>query len=111
MTTFPALLTAYRQRAGLNQSALAALAGLSHTTVCRFESREREPARETVAVLADALRLDDADELRFYLAAGFVPTRVARSEATMEMMVAVAQAMERTVTKERSRTVRLEKVA
>ncbi|WP_181448720.1 ATP-binding protein [Nonomuraea aridisoli] len=61
-TTFGGLLRAWRERALLTQEELAAQAGLSARTIGRLETGElRRPRSTSVRLLAEALRLDDAE--------------------------------------------------
>jgi predicted ATPase/DNA-binding XRE family transcriptional regulator len=63
--SFAALLRRYRLAAGLPQMALAERAGLSVRAISDLERGERlRPYKETVALLADALRLSAADRRR-----------------------------------------------
>jgi len=71
---FAALLRWCRRRAGLGQATLAELSGLGVRTIRDLElGRTSHPHRESVRLLADALRLEgDAGE-RFRRAAGHAP--------------------------------------
>lgn len=72
MTTFPALLKHYRERARHSQSRLAELAGFDHSYISRLESGARTPTWEAVGKIADALKLDDADWQALLISAGFI---------------------------------------
>jgi transcriptional regulator with XRE-family HTH domain len=61
VTRFGARLRALRVARGLNQSALAELAGCDSTTVVRLESEAQEPAWPLVLDLAEALGVTPDD--------------------------------------------------
>ena len=69
--TFPDALRAFRVSAGVTQWRLAQRAGYDHSTVSRWESGDRQPTRESVEALADALGLHDGDRARLLASAGF----------------------------------------
>src|SRR5215813_11207277 len=72
---FAALLKQYRLEAGLTQEALAERAHLSRGAVSTLERGERlAPRKDTVALLATALRLA-SDQLNTLLAAAVRPSR------------------------------------
>jgi transcriptional regulator with XRE-family HTH domain len=72
---FRALLRHHRKRAGQTQQQLADLAALSLRAVRNLElGRSVQPRRETVQLLADALRLEGRARAEFEAAAGYVPT-------------------------------------
>lgn len=54
-STFSARLRAARERAGLSQADLAAKAGFQPSAISHFENARREPAFDTLKILADAL--------------------------------------------------------
>lgn len=67
---FPELVRQTRLRAGLTQQQLADLSALSVRAVRDLEAgRVRRPRRDTVRLLADALRLGSIDQSEFLLAA------------------------------------------
>jgi len=67
--SFAALLRRYRNGAGLTQEELAGRAGLSARTIAYLERRESQaPQRETVELLAEALRLSEREHAAFKLA-------------------------------------------
>ncbi|OXM52841.1 helix-turn-helix domain-containing protein [Amycolatopsis alba] len=71
MVLFAELLKDYRGRSGLTQQQLADFATLSVRAIRDLESgRVRRPRRESVGLLADALRLGDPERLRLLAAAG-----------------------------------------
>jgi len=55
--SFPGRLKELRQAAGLTQSRLAELAGLSKNGIAQLEQGSRDPAWATVFALAQALRV------------------------------------------------------
>jgi tetratricopeptide (TPR) repeat protein/transcriptional regulator with XRE-family HTH domain len=68
--SFGALLRQYRQAAGLSQEALAERARLSRTAIDTLERGvRRTPRKATVALLAEALSLTDAERTRLEAAA------------------------------------------
>src|SRR5215207_4430314 len=80
-TQFGALLRRLRLTAGLTQEALAERAGVSAKAVRGLErDPNRAPRLETVALLADALRLDPTERARLLAAAR--PESVAPAEPT-----------------------------
>src|SRR5215216_6428063 len=80
-TQFGALLRRLRLTAGLTQEALAGRAGVSAKAVRGLErDPNRAPRLETVALLADALRLDPTERARLLAAAR--PESVAPAEPT-----------------------------
>jgi transcriptional regulator with XRE-family HTH domain len=72
---FPALLKAYRERAKLSQSRLAAITEppIDRSFMSRLEKGERVPSWRTVDHLADAMKLRDEDRDMLLMAAGFLP--------------------------------------
>lgn len=74
-TLFGATLRRYRNGTNgyppLSQSALAERAHLDHSYVSRLETGSREPRRDVVNRLADALRLDPDEREELLLSAGF----------------------------------------
>lgn len=68
-----------REAAGLSQNALAKSAGLNASYINRLESGEREPPRpETVILLAEGLGASREERDRLLVAAGHLPTAMAR---------------------------------
>jgi len=66
VASFASLVRRWRLAAGLSQEALASRAGLSVEAIRRLEQGTRTaPRRETVALLAAALKLPPADRARF----------------------------------------------
>jgi transcriptional regulator with XRE-family HTH domain len=82
LTEFGQRLSELRQARGWSQVKLAQEAGLDPSTVSRFEAGSREPERDTVLKIADALVLPVVDRERLLAAAGF------RSEAWDDPMLA-----------------------
>jgi transcriptional regulator with XRE-family HTH domain/tetratricopeptide (TPR) repeat protein len=73
--TFGELLKRYRAAAHLTQDELAERAGLSAKAISALERGERQaPRRETVALLAEALRLSESERAQFIAAARQRPT-------------------------------------
>ncbi|MGW1838052.1 helix-turn-helix domain-containing protein [Streptomyces sp. NPDC002067] len=69
--SFAELLKSYRGRSGLTQQQLADFATLSVRAIRDLESgRVRRPRRESVGLLADALRLGDPERLQLHAAGG-----------------------------------------
>lgn len=74
--TFGALLKRYRTRAAISQEQLAEHAGLSVETISALErGARRSPYRDTIGLLADALRLGPAERGLLESAAGRSSTR------------------------------------
>jgi transcriptional regulator with XRE-family HTH domain len=73
LRTFVGLLTDLRQRRGMSQGRLAAECGFDSSYLSRLEAGNREPSRETVAVLCEALGLDRAEQVRLYATCGLLP--------------------------------------
>ncbi|URN14609.1 MULTISPECIES: helix-turn-helix domain-containing protein [Streptomyces] len=70
-TSFAELLKEHRDRSGLTQQQLADFATLSVRAIRDLESgRVRRPRRESVELLADALRLSGPERLRLHAAGG-----------------------------------------
>jgi len=70
----PTMLAAYRRRALLTQEELADRSGLSVRTIRELEAgRVRRPRRESLRLLADALRLADQERAALTTADGAVP--------------------------------------
>ncbi|MCQ0003187.1 helix-turn-helix domain-containing protein [Streptomyces sudanensis] len=68
-TSFAELLKDHRDRSGLTQQQLADFATLSVRAIRDLESgRVRRPRRESVELLADALRLSGPERLRLHAA-------------------------------------------
>ncbi len=69
--TFPRLLEALRMARSWSKADLAKRAGLDPSTITRLEQGTREPERETVVQLADAMALPMADRDRLLAACGY----------------------------------------
>ena len=67
MTLFGEELRRLRKRSGLSQETLAARAGLSPEAVSLLERGRRSPRMTTMRLLAEGLRLAEADPLPRYL--------------------------------------------
>lgn len=74
MTTFPALLRAFREAAGLSQNALGRGIDINPGTINRLETGERAPTgREQVLQLATGIALSQEQTDELVAAAGFAP--------------------------------------
>ena len=56
--TFNAALAAFLRETGLTPTAVARLAGLSHSTVARYVSNERDASTENMAAICYALDIE-----------------------------------------------------
>jgi len=85
--SFGTQLRTLRQRAGLSQEALAERAGLGVATLAALEHDQRQrPHPHTLARLADALRLTDAERTAWLdLASGVVPQALTASPSTLDV--------------------------
>ncbi|HYH13395.1 MAG TPA: helix-turn-helix transcriptional regulator [Thermomicrobiales bacterium] len=70
-TTFPRLLQALRMERGWTKADLAKRSKFDPSTITRLEQGSREPERETVIQLADAMALTAADRDRLLAACGY----------------------------------------
>lgn len=70
-TTFPGLLQAMRNERGWSKAVLAKRAKFDPSTITRLEQGSREPERETVLQLADAMALTMSDRDRLLAASGY----------------------------------------
>ncbi|MBX6772188.1 MAG: helix-turn-helix transcriptional regulator [Chloroflexi bacterium] len=89
---FPSLLRAFRERAGLSQSALARRAGLDPSFINRLESGQRTADRTVAMRLVAALGLDQADTDRLLAAGGYLPDTLARigpDDPTLQTVVRI----------------------
>jgi transcriptional regulator with XRE-family HTH domain len=71
--TFPGLLADLREGQGWSQSRLGDEAGYDHSYICKLESGQRTPSRDTIAALAEVLDLSTTDRCSLYICAGFLP--------------------------------------
>lgn len=71
---FKDLLPLIRERRGVSQGEMGRRAGLTKGHASRLEDGSRNPTRETVNALADALGLHDYDRDALMVAAGYVPS-------------------------------------
>jgi transcriptional regulator with XRE-family HTH domain len=71
MTTFGQTLAQLRTARGLSQGKLADRAKVDHSAVSRLERSERNPSREMVERLADALYASTVDRNALLTSAGF----------------------------------------
>lgn len=92
MTTVSAMLTAYRERTGITQQAIADRLGVTTTFVQYLLSGKRPPRKpEHVAALADLLSVDTD---LIYTATGVVPPDLAERLAhDLESVKATRQAI------------------
>jgi transcriptional regulator with XRE-family HTH domain len=74
---FGAFLKRLREARGVSQSRLAEWAGFDHSYVSRLESGARQPTREAVDRLGEALGLEQVELDAMLAAAGFLPRDVA----------------------------------
>ena len=75
-TPFGSALRRIRVDRRLSQSKLAEKADIDHSTASRLESGARQPSREMVGLLADALDATDAERDELLTAGGFMPVDV-----------------------------------
>jgi len=68
---FARLLERLREERGLTKADLAKRSGFDPSSITRFEQGARDPERETVLTLADAMVLPLADRDRLLAAAGY----------------------------------------
>src|SRR5579884_2802986 len=90
--SFGSLLRAYRERAGLSQSALARRAGLDPSFINRLESGQRSAERSVAERLISALGLDASDTDRLLAAGGHLPalfSRVGLHDPTLHLVVRI----------------------
>ena len=85
MTVFGAALLSARRGAGVSQLTVAERAGVARSYVSRLENGEREPTREVVALLADALGLTNYARANLFLSAGYVTDDVAWDGTVIEL--------------------------
>jgi|GEM_PF-6333703 len=62
----------------LSQTALAAIAGLTHGAIYRLETGDRTPKAATVRALAEALGATPEERKQLFESAGFVDTEAGR---------------------------------
>jgi transcriptional regulator with XRE-family HTH domain len=86
--SFPALLTRYRQQAGLSVADVARATGCDPSHVSRLERGERAPGRRIVQRLCLALRLSQTESESLLLAAGYAPPGFAARLAWAERQLA-----------------------
>lgn len=106
--TFDIRIAAIRKGNGLSQHSFAKQTGINHSLVSRYESGERQPARETIETIAYSLGLSRADRVTLMLSAGFVPEGIAQSPDLIDALAAVICAYEGRPTR---RTVRRKETA
>lgn len=89
---FGSLLRAYREQAGLSQSALARRASLDPSFVNRLESGQRSAERSVAEKLVAALHLEAADADRLLAAGGHLPAlfaRVGLQDPTLQLVAQI----------------------
>ena len=75
-TPFGSALRKLRVDRRLSQFKLAKRSGISHSTASRLESGARQPSREMIAALADALDATEAERDELLTTGGFMPLDV-----------------------------------
>jgi transcriptional regulator with XRE-family HTH domain len=73
MTTFGAVLAAYRRERGWSQYRLAEEAEIDDSYISRLETGDRMPGRDVTERLIVGFGLNEQDADRFRLAAGYAP--------------------------------------
>jgi transcriptional regulator with XRE-family HTH domain len=69
--TVARLLTQFRQERGISKAELAERTGMNPSSITRLEQGSRDPERETILQLAEALMLPMADRDRLLAAGGY----------------------------------------
>jgi len=69
---FSSLLKGHRKRLHISQTQVAILCNMDHSNICRYENNKREPDYYTVKLMAQALNLNGAETLEFFIAAGVI---------------------------------------
>ena len=90
--SFGSELRAFRERAGLSQSAVARRAGLDPSFINRLESGQRGADRTVAEALIQGLGLDEADADRLLAAGGHLPGLFARlglQDATLQQVARI----------------------
>lgn len=75
MSEFGKLLKRFREEAKLSQAILAEIAGVHPSHLSRIERGLRHPKRETVGLIANALRLGPNRTAEMFLSAGYSVVR------------------------------------
>jgi transcriptional regulator with XRE-family HTH domain len=91
MTPFARALRAAREKRGISQSKLADRADLCHSYVSRLESGQRNPSRETVDLIADALGMPDGEREALLASAGFTDETAPRDPLLLDVQVALGR--------------------
>lgn len=73
MNQFAFTLRRLRRDRLISQSQLADRSDFDHSYVSRLESGKREPSRDAVSRLADAMQLQDLERSLLFTSAGFTP--------------------------------------
>lgn len=80
MTTFGAVLHAYRERARLSQAESARRAGINPSYFWRLEAGRQHPSYQAVLAISRGLGATPRQERRLLMAAGYLPAEWARPE-------------------------------
>ena len=70
-TNVARLLTQFRQERGISKAELAERTGMNPSSITRLEQGTRDPERETILQLAEAMTLPMADRDRLLAAGGY----------------------------------------
>lgn len=94
MSEFGPVLKTMRERRGLSQAALARRAALDHSYVSRLEAAMRNPTRDVVTQIGEAMNLMQMEQDQLLVAAGFAGSQVVSpsqlSEARSHLVSALA---------------------
>lgn len=74
LPTFGETLARLRQQRGLSQSRLGVEAEIDHSYVSKLESHQRNPSRDAVCALAEALTLTPGERDLLLITAGYLPS-------------------------------------
>ena len=88
---FSALLRHHRTAMGVSQKTLARVTGLDRSYISRLESGDRDPSREVIEQLADALTLNSAQRVVLAASAGYL--RVPVPEPLLNLVAALSLSM------------------
>lgn len=73
MADFPSLLRQHRVTVGVSQAALTTMVGCDQTYISLLERGKRQPSRQMVLTLAEALGLGQSDTDRLLFSANYAP--------------------------------------